>query len=135
MDQGLRTLDGPRTKHGPRTKNGPSPKHQGPRTTLSVTRLRPLLTLTVGFVIVAALVFAAVAVSSQSLWAFPIVVSLWTAFVWILIGRGITAFSTRPHRPGKIAAIVVACSIAAVVVLAVTIFVGLLLLGPNSADL
>jgi hypothetical protein len=98
-------------------------------------RYRPLVTLTIGFIIVAALVFAAVAVSSQSLWAFPIVVSLWTAFLWVLIGRGIRAFSTRPHRPGRIAAIVVTCSIAALVVLAVTIFIALLLLGPNSANL
>jgi hypothetical protein len=98
-------------------------------------RYRPLVTLIVGFIVVAAVVFAAVAVSSQSLWAFPIIVSLWTAFWWILIGRGVAAFSTRPHRPGRIAAIVVACSIAALLVLAVTIFVGLLLLGPNSANL
>jgi hypothetical protein len=100
-----------------------------------IRRFRPLVTLTVGFIVVAALVFAAVAVSSQSLWAFPIIVSLWTAFLWSFIGRAITAFSTRPHRPGRVAAIVVACSIAAVLVLAVTIFVGLLLLGPNSANL
>jgi hypothetical protein len=98
-------------------------------------RFRPLVTLTIGFVVVAALVFAAVAVSSQSLWAFPVVVSLWTAFWWILIGKGVTAFSGRPHRPGRVAAIVVGCSIAAIVVLAVTIFIGLLLLGPNSANL
>ena len=96
---------------------------------------RPLVTLTLGFVLVAALVFAAVAVSSQSLWAFPIIVTLWTAFWWILIGRGVVAFSARPHRPGRIAVIVVGCSIAALMILAVTIFVGLLMLGPRSANL
>ena len=99
------------------------------------SRFRPLVTLTLGFVVVAALVFAAVAVSSRSLWAFPIVVSLWTAFLWVLIGRGVAAFSTRPHRPGRVAAIVFACSIAALVVLAVTIFIGLLFVGPNTANL
>src|SRR5262245_22545314 len=101
---------------------GPS---QVPRTTSSVTRrFRSLVTLTVGFVVVASLVFAAVAVSSQGLWAFPIVVSLWTAFWWILIGRGINALSKRPHQPGRIAAIVIGCSFAALAVLAITIFVG-----------
>jgi hypothetical protein len=100
-----------------------------------VTRFRPLVTLTIGFIIVASLVFAAVAVSNQGLWAFPIVVTLWTAFWWILIGRGVGAFSTRPHRPWRIAAIVVGCSIAALLVLAVTIFVALLMLGPRSANL
>jgi len=94
-----------------------------------------LVRLTIGFIVVGALVFAAVAVSSQGLWAFPIVVSLWTAFLWILIGRGVAAFSMRPHQPGRVAVIVVGCSIAAVLVLAITIFIGLLFLGPNGASL
>jgi CHASE2 domain-containing sensor protein len=91
--------------------------------------------LTIGFIVVASLVFAAVAVSRQGLWAFPIVVSLWTAFLWMLIGRGVAAFSKPPHRPGRVAAIVIGCSIAALIVLAVTVFIGLLFVGPNSANL
>jgi len=98
-------------------------------------RFRPLVTLTIGFVILAALVFAAVAISSRSLWAFPIVVSLWTAFLWVLIGRGVAAFSTRPHSPARVAVIIAGCSIAAIVILAVTIFIGLLFIGPGSAKL
>src|SRR5262245_37769105 len=115
--------------------DGPLGADPGPRTTPRVTRFRPLVTLTFGFIVVTALVFAAVAVSSQGLWAFPIVVSLWTAFLWMLIGKGITAFSTRPHRPGRIAVIIVGCSIAALLVLAITIFIGLLFVGPSSANL
>src|SRR5437762_4995802 len=46
-----------------------------------------LMLLTIGFIVVASLVFAAFTVSSQALWAFPIIISLWTAFLWMLIGQ------------------------------------------------
>jgi hypothetical protein len=98
-------------------------------------RLRPLVTLTIGFIIVAALVFAAVAVSRHGLWAFPVVVSMWTAFLWILIGRGVAAFSAPPHRLRRVVVIVVACGLTALAALALSLAFGLLLVGPQSANL
>ena len=94
-----------------------------------------LVGLTIGFIVVATLVFAAVSVSSLVLWAFPIVVSLWTAFLWVFIGRGIDALSVPPHRPQRIVAIVVACSMVATVALAVSILIGLVLIGPRADGL
>jgi hypothetical protein len=94
-----------------------------------------LALLTLGFLVVASLVFAALSISSQALWAFPIVVSLWTAFLWVLIGKGVAVFSTPPHRPRRIVAIVIGCSLIAIAALAVTILAGLLMIGPRSASL
>jgi len=94
-----------------------------------------LAPLTIGFIVLASLVFAALSVSSFVLWAFPIVVSLWTAFLWVFIGRGIDTLSTPPHRPRRVAAIVAGCSIVAIVALAAAILIGLVLIGPRAADL
>ena len=94
-----------------------------------------LIWLVLGFIVVASPVFAALSISSQALWAFPIVVSMWTAFLWVFIGTGIATFSTPPHRPRRIVAIVIGCSLIAIAALAVTILAGLLMIGPRSASL
>jgi len=94
-----------------------------------------LILQTLGFMTVAALVFAAFSVSNQALWAFPIVVSLWTAFLWTLIGRGVAAFSTPPHAPRRVFAIIIWCSVLAIAALVVSILVGLLIAGPRRVDL
>jgi len=91
--------------------------------------------LGVGFIVTASLVFAAVSVSSLTLWAFPIVVSIWIAFLWAFIGQGIARFSTPPHRPRRVIGLVVGCSLVAIVALAVSILIGLLIIGPRGADL
>jgi hypothetical protein len=91
-----------------------------------------LIVLTLGYIAVASLLFAAVAVSSQPLWAFPVLVSLWTAFLWMLMGRSVAVFSTEPHRPRRVTAILVIATIVAVAALAVSVMVGLVLLGPRS---
>ena len=98
-------------------------------------RVSSLVGLTIGFIIVATLVFAAVSVSGLVLWAFPIVVSLWIAFLWGLIGRGIDALSVPPHPPRRIVSIVIGCSLVAIVALAVSILIGLVLIGPRAGDL
>jgi hypothetical protein len=95
----------------------------------------PLAGLLIGFIVTASLVFAALTVSSQALWGFPIVVSIWIAFVWAFIGRGIATWSTPPHRPRRVAGVVIACSLVAIVALAVSILIALLLIGPRAADL
>ncbi len=105
------------------------------RTRNSGPKSYSVILLVLGFVIVASLLFAALTVSSQALWAFPIVVSMWTAFLWVLIGTGIATFSTPPHRPRRIVAIVIGCSLIAIAALAVTILAGLLMIGPRSASL
>jgi len=92
-----------------------------------------LIRLTMGYMVIASLVFAAFSVSSQALWAFPIVISLWTAFLWMLIGKGVATFSTPPHRPRRVFAIIVGCSVIAIAALAVSIFAGLLLVVPHAA--
>jgi hypothetical protein len=80
-------------------------------------------------------VFAAFTVSSRALWAFPIIISMWTAFLWTLIGRGVAACSTPPHPPRRVFAIVITCSIVAIAALVAAILVGLLLAGPRMANL
>ena len=94
-----------------------------------------LTLLTMGFIVVSSLVFAAFTVSSQALWAFPIIISLWTAFLWMLIGQGVATFSTPPHPPRRVFAIVLACSIVAIAALVVSILAGLLMIGPRGANL
>ena len=94
-----------------------------------------LIAQTTAFVVIATLVFAAVSVSSLVLWAFPIVVSIWTAFLWIFIGRGIAEWSAPPHRPRRVAVIVAGCSIVAIVALAAALLIGLVLIGPRARDL
>jgi len=94
-----------------------------------------LALLILGFLVVAPLVFAALSVSSHALWAFPVVVSMWTAFLWVFIGKGIATFSTPPHRPWRVIAIVIGCSIIALAALAVSILAGVLMIGPRSASL
>jgi hypothetical protein len=94
-----------------------------------------LTLLTIGFIVVSSLVFAAFTVSSQALWAFPIIISLWTAFLWMLIGQGVAVFSTPPHPPRRVFAIVIGCSLVAIAALVVAILIGLLIAGPRSANL
>jgi len=94
-----------------------------------------LAAFTLAFIVFATLVFAALTVSSQALWAFPIVVSLWVAFLWTFTGKAIASWSTRPHQMGRVTAIIVACGVIAIVALAAAILAGLLIVGPRSAAL
>ena len=91
-----------------------------------------LILLTMIFMVIASLVFAAFTVSTLALWAFPILVSLWTVFLWTLIGKGVATYSNPPHRPRRVFAIVIGCSLLAVAALAVSILVGLLIAGPGN---
>jgi hypothetical protein len=94
-----------------------------------------LILLTMTFMVIASLVFAAFTVSTRALWTFPILVSLWTAFLWTLIGRGVATFSNPPHRPRRVFAIIIGCSLLALAALAVSILVGLLIAGPPTGSL
>jgi hypothetical protein len=91
-----------------------------------------LILLTMIFMVIASLVFAAFTVSTLALWAFPILVSLWTVFLWTLIGKGVATYSNPPHRPRRVFAIMIGCSLLAIAALAVSILVGLLIAGPGN---
>jgi hypothetical protein len=112
-----------------------APRCGAPRSVLIPPRRTTvgLAVLTLGFIIIATLVFAALSVSSLALWAFPIVVSLWIAFLWVFVGKGVAAFSAPPHPPRRAIAIIIAFVVLAVVALTASILAGLLILGPRSA--
>jgi hypothetical protein len=83
-----------------------------------------LASLTLVYVVIASLLFAAISASPLELWAFPVVVSLWTAYVWLLGQRGIRAWSTPPRPPGRVTAIIAACTVIALIALGASIAAG-----------
>jgi hypothetical protein len=85
--------------------------------------------LTAGFIVVGAAAFALVSASSRAPLAFPIVVSLWTWFLCVAVRRAVVSFSIPPRPPGRVALITIGVAAVALVALAVSIYVGLLILG------
>jgi hypothetical protein len=88
--------------------------------------------LTLGYIVVAALLFAALGLSPLELFSFPGVVTLWTAYLWMFTAKSIRSFSAVPRSPGRVAAIIVACSVVALVALAASIVIGLMIIAPRS---
>ena len=76
---------------------------------------------------VAALSFVILIRNGQPLFAFPIVVTLWVAYLWMFTADAIEMFSTRPHRVRRVTTIVVVCSAVAFLVLVVSIVLGIAL--------
>ena len=91
--------------------------------------------LTAGFIVVGAVVFALVSGSSQAPLAFPILVSLWTWFLCVVVKRAVVSFSTPPRPVWRVTLITIGISVVAVVALAVSIYVGLLILSSQAARL
>ena len=87
--------------------------------------------LTFGYVVVAALAFASLSLSPLESFSFPVVVTLWTAYLWIFTGRSIAAFSVVPRSPRRVMAIIVVCGVIALAALAVSIVVGLFMVAPR----
>ena len=87
-----------------------------------------LALLTMGFVVADSILFAAISVSSQSLFAFPVIVSVWIAFLIVLIKQAVLMFSTAPHPPERVTRLVVVASVVATAALGVAIIIGLILL-------
>jgi hypothetical protein len=83
--------------------------------------------LTVGYVVVSALMFAALSLSPLDLITFPVVVTLWTAYLWVFTASSIRTFSVIPRSPRRVAAIMITCSLIAIAALAASIVIGSLI--------
>ena len=88
-----------------------------------------LALLVVAFVVVDAIVFAIVSLTSQAEMAYPIVMTLWVAFLWIFSGRALRSFSASPHAPRRAATIIVIASSISIAALVLGIAIGVLMIG------
>jgi hypothetical protein len=98
---------------------------------VSLVRGTGLIGGTLGYVFVASLSFAALSVSPFEPFAFPVVVTLWTAYLWMFTAKAIQSFSTVPHSPRRVGAIIVFSSILGLAALVMSIVIGLLIIGPR----
>jgi len=88
-----------------------------------------LALLAVAFVIGEAILFAIVSVTSQALMAYPIVVTVWVAFLWIFSGRALRTFSASPHAPRHAATVILIASSLSIAALLLGVAMGVLLIG------
>jgi hypothetical protein len=88
--------------------------------------------LTFGYVVVAASVFAALSLSPFELFSFPVVVTLWTAYLWVFTAGSIRTFSMIPRSPWRVTGIIIICGVVALAALAASIVIGLLIVAPRS---
>ena len=85
------------------------------------------MVLTVGYVVVASLAFAALSLSPLDLMTFPVVVALWTGYLWVFTASSIRTFSVIPRSPRRVAAIMIACGLFALAALAASLVIGSLI--------
>jgi hypothetical protein len=90
------------------------------------------LTLTLGYVVVASLSFAALNRSQFALFSFPVLITLWTAYLWVFTARAIRSFSILPRSPRRVTCIIIVCCFVALVALAASILIGLAIIGPRA---
>jgi hypothetical protein len=88
--------------------------------------------LTFGYVGVASLLFAALSLSPLDLFGFPVVVTLWTAYLWMFTARSIRSYSVAPRSPVRVVRIVGACLLIAVAALILSIGIGLLIVSARA---
>jgi hypothetical protein len=84
--------------------------------------------LTAGFIVLGGVVLALVSASSQAPLAFPVLVSLWTWFLCVVVKRAVVSFSTPPRPVVRVMLITIGISVVAVVALAASIYVGVSIL-------
>jgi hypothetical protein len=84
--------------------------------------------LTAGYIVFGAVVFAFVSASSQAPLAFPIVVSLWIWYLCVVVKKAVVSFSTPPHPIGRVAQITIGICVVALMALALSIYLGLVIL-------
>jgi hypothetical protein len=84
--------------------------------------------LTAGFIVCGAMVFAFVSASSQTPLAFPIVVSLWIWYLCVVVKKAVVSLSTPPHPVRRVTVITLGVAFVALVALALSIYIGLLIL-------
>ena len=63
--------------------------------------------LTAGYIAFGGVMFALVSQSSQPLLAFPVLVSLWTWYLCVVVPRAVVTLSVPPHRPGRVTLITI----------------------------
>jgi len=71
-------------------------------------------------------------VSPFEFFGFPVVVTLWIAYVWVFTAQTIRSFSVVPRSPWRVTAIIVACSVVAAVAIAASIVIGLIIVAPRA---
>ena len=90
------------------------------------------MVLTLGYIVVASLSFAALGLSPLELFGFPVLVTLWTAYFWMFTATSIRSFSAVPRSPGRATAIIAGCAVVALAALAASVVIGLLIIAPRS---
>ncbi len=83
---------------------------------------------TAAFVSVAALTFAAVSATDYDLLAYPIVVTMWVSYLWMMTSAAVRDYSTPPHTLQRVSRIVFVCGVVALAALFGAVAAGLLLL-------
>ena len=90
------------------------------------------MVLTLGYIVVAALLFAALGLSPLELFGFPVLVTLWTAYLWMFTAKSIRSFSAVPRSPGRVTAIIAGSAVVALAALVASIVIGLFIIAPRS---
>jgi hypothetical protein len=88
--------------------------------------------LTLGYIAVASSSFAALSLSPLDLLAFPVLVTLWTAYLWVFTARSIRAFSAAPRAPARVIGIITACLVIALTALVLSLAIGLFIVASRT---
>jgi hypothetical protein len=88
--------------------------------------------LTFGYIGVASLLFAALSLSPLALFGFPVLVALWTAYLWMFTARSIRSFSIAPRSPGRVIGIITACALIALAALVLSVAIGIFIVAARS---
>ena len=80
------------------------------------------------FVAAEAIAFAGVSLTPVAELAYPVVVTMWTVFVWLFCGRAVRAASVAPHSPRRAAVVILIAGVTSIVALVAGISFGVLLL-------
>jgi len=95
-------------------------------------RSAALVLLTLGYIAMASLSFAALTLSPLDLFGFPVLVTLWTAYLWAFTARSIRAFSAAPRAPARVIGIITACLLIALAALVLSVAIGLFIVASRT---
>jgi uncharacterized membrane protein len=87
--------------------------------------------LTGVYILSSAAVFAALSASTQDLFAFPALVTLWFTYVCVLVPAAVGSLSTPPHPPRRVTIITIAAAVVAIGALALSLYIGLWMFAEN----
>jgi hypothetical protein len=88
--------------------------------------------LTLGYIAVASLLFAALSLGPLDLFAFPVLITLWTTYLWVFTARSIRSFSVAPRAPVRVIGIIAICLAIASVALVLSVAIGLFIVASQS---